>query len=523
MFNKNTTLYFLPFIVILLWSVMIVSCTDYDMEVGPGRDMLENTSTKNVFGPSLTALSFNASSNPYQLIEDVECEIIGDSMAECRVNYLMNDKMLVPHFEFNGSSVYVDGQQIKSDETRLDFRKPVVMTVNHHSFKKNYTVYFHSFTGLPVLWIETEGRQEITSKDEYLRASFKLVKDIAENGSEDVLLDTVNIKGSGNSTWDLPKKPYRLKFDKKVSLLDEPEDKSWLLLANFTDKTFLRNQIAFYMSSISMLDYTPRFHFVELMLNGEYVGTYQLGDKLKISKNRVNVGDGGFLLEVDAWATPDDITFRTDYQDQPYNIKDPDVSVGDENYDYVKNFITTAEQALFSNNFKDEKDGWKEYMDMDSFVEWYLINEIAKNNDAIFFTSCYMNLKRGGKLKMGPLWDFDIAFGNINYGEAFSPIGFWVRNASWYSRLFQDPAFVAKVKERFNYFYGRKDDIMRVINENAQYLRYSIEENNNKWGTFYSYTWPNYNIWGNYMNEVQYMKNWLNERFEWLKSEFDKM
>jgi hypothetical protein len=98
-----------------------------------------------------------------------------------------------------------------------------------------------------------------------------------------------------------------------------------------------------------------------------------------------------------------------------------------------------------------------------------------------------------------------------------------MRYAEWISRMFDDPVFVNKVKERFDYFYGRKDDIMRTINENAQYLKYAVRENENRWHTFYEYTWPNYDIWGSYQNEVQYMKEWLNSRFEWLKVEFDKM
>jgi hypothetical protein len=275
------------------------------------------------------------------------------------------------------------------------------------------------------------------------------------------------------------------------------------------------------MGSISSLDYTPRYHFVELMLNGMYMGTYQLGEKLKIGKDRVNVGDDGFLLEIDAKAADDEVTFMTEHLEQPVNIKDPEVVVEDENYNYIKSYLMKAENALYAENFTDETEGWQKYLDLDSFVDWYLINEIAKNCDAAFVSSCYMNLKRGGKLKMGPLWDFDLAFGNIDYSESYDPKGFLIKYVSWYSRLFQDPAFVAKVKERFNYFYSHKDDIMRDINENAQYLRYSVEENNNKWGTLYNYTWPNYDIWGNYLNEVQYLKNWLNERFEWLKKELE--
>ena len=89
--------------------------------------------------------------------------------------------------------------------------------------------------------------------------------------------------------------------------------------------------------------------------------------------------------------------------------------------------------------------------------------------------------------------------------------------------MFEDPEFVAKVKERFNYFYCRRDDIMREINANANYLKYAVQENENRWHTFYTYTWPNYDIWGSYNNEVQSMKEWLNARFEWLKGEFDKI
>ena len=123
---------------------------------------------------------------------------------------------------------------------------------------------------------------------------------------------------------------------------------------------------------------------------------------------------------------------------------------------------------------------------------------------------------------MGPLWDFDIAFGNTDYANR-GPEGFWIIYANWIYRMFQDPVFVTKVKERFNYFYSKRDDIMREINANDMYLNYAVQENENRWHTFYSYTWPNYDIWGSYNNEVQCMKEWLYARFEWLKGEFDKM
>lgn len=475
--------------------------------------------------PTLISLSFSCYDNPMQLTADVKGEIIGDSIVDCWVPNIMGDKELVPQVEYVGESIMFDDVPATIGSTKHDFKKPVKMTLVNDYKSKVYTIYVHSYTGLPVLWIETKDREEITSKDEYLRASFKMVENVRTRAAGDITEDSVSIKGRGNSTWDMEKKPYALKFDKKISLLGEPKDKSWVLLANYTDKTMLRNHIAFYMGKISNLDYTPRCHFVELMLNGRYNGTYQLCEKIKISGDRVNVGDDGFLMEIDARAMSesDSRYFVVNNLVQPVNIKDPDVEYYDDNYNYAREYVTIADSVLFSDGFADSNEGWQKFMDVNTFVDWYLINEISKNNDAILWSSCYMNLKRGEKLKMGPIWDFDIALGNVDYNGTYLTDGFWIKNTTWFSRLFEDPAFVSKVKERFNYFYNKRDDILREINANAIYLKYAVQENENRWHTFYTYIWPNYDIWGSYNNEIQSMKEWLNARFEWLKGEFDKM
>ena len=151
--------------------------------------------------------------------------------------------------------------------------------------------------------------------------------------------------------------------------------------------------------------------------------------------------------------------------------------------------------------------------------------EIGKNLDGIYDTSCYMHLARGGKLMMGPMWDMDVAFGNIDQANqtCYIPTGFYIKDVQWYKRLFTDPVFVKRVKERFNYFNNHLNDILSNINADAQYLRYSAEENNNVWGVLNVKTWPNYNIWGSYQNEVQDVKEWLVTRMKWLKTQFDKM
>lgn len=466
--------------------------------------------------PRLTSLEFRVSANLNSLIEDVYGEIIGDSVVECWARYIMDSKVLIPHFTFEGDEVTVDDQVLTSDVSTCDFKTPVKVTVKAGEQIKDYTVYMHAFTGLPVLWIDTQDHAEILSKEAYLDARFKLVEDVKTRAPGDVIEMDCTVKGRGNSTWLVDKKPYALKFENKVSLIDEPKDKSWVLLANHLDKTMLRNHLAFYMGNMSNLDYTPRSHFVELMLNGRYNGTYQLCEKVKVSKHRVNVGDDGFLLEVDKYAEVNDITFRLANVFYPINIKAPDMELGDDNYQYIRDYMTTVDSVLFSENFSDPCNGWQKYMDMDSFVDWYLINEIAKNNDAKFDTSCYMHLKRGEKLKMGPLWDFDLGFGNCDLNNTYDTAGYHVIRASWYSRLFKDPAFVARLKERFNYFYSKRDDCVREINTYAQYLKYSVAENNNRWNILYNPAKYNYDIWGNYQNEVQYLKQWLNKRFEWL-------
>ena len=157
-------------------------------------------------------------------------------------------------------------------------------------------------------------------------------------------------------------------------------------------------------------------------------------------------------------------------------------------------------------------------MDIDSFVDWYLINEIAKNGNGAFKKNCMMSLVRGGKLKMGPVWDFQKAFGDAGSTNA---TGFVIKNVNWYKRLFKDPAFVRRVKD--GYFYNHKNDIINGISANAEYLKYAILEDNNKWNTFTSAANSSGQAWALYQNTVFSMEKWLNSRMDWLKTEFDAM
>ena len=476
--------------------------------------------------PRLLTMEFVKADNQ-SLKENVKCKIIGDSIIECWLPGLLNEKLLKPRFTFEGTMVVIDGFEAESGKTEIDFTRPRTVAVAVSSKIQYYTIFVHSYTGLPLMFITTDGYKEVTSKEVYLPATMHLREDVKTRAAGDVIESRVNIKGRGNSSWKFPKKPFRLKFDEKISLLDMHKDKSWVLLPNYNDKSMLRNSLAFYMSSISNLDYTPESHFVELIFNNKHWGTYQLCEKVKISNHRVAVGDDGFLLEVDSRAPSeaDSRYFAVSHLENVVNIKDPEVAYGDANYNYAKDFVIKADNALFSNNFTDPKTGWQAYMDMDSFVDWYLIHEIGKNLDSNFDTSCYMHFARGGKLIMGPVWDMDVAYGNMNQANqsCYKPTGFHIKLTQWYSRLFRDPAFVKRVKERFNYFYRHQNDILANVNADAQYLKLSAQENNEVWHLFNVMTWPNYNIWGSYQNEVQELKTWFVTRMEWLKTQFDSM
>jgi hypothetical protein len=279
----------------------------------------------------------------------------------------------------------------------------------------------------------------------------------------------------------------------------------------------LHNQTAFYMSGISKIDYTPRFHYVDLMFNGRYAGTYMLGETLDGSSSRVNVGSDGYILSIGSNTTGS--TFATAHLEQPVSILYP-TSQPASVVNYIANFVREAETVLYSSNFTDKSYGWRYNMDEDSFVEWYLINEIAKNPGGAFKSSCIMNYRRGGKLEMGPVWDFEKAFGDAGSTGA---TGFVIKNVSWYKRLFKDPDFVAKVKERFAYYYDHQEDILKSINENAQYLKYAIQEDDTKWDTFLKYKNSEKNTLVLYQGQLSSMKSWLAERMKWLKEQFDAM
>ncbi|WP_196892579.1 CotH kinase family protein [Aureivirga marina] len=363
-------------------------------------------------------------------------------------------------------------------------------------------------TFLPLFSIETENEEPINSKEDYIKGTLTL---------ENQVFEEIKIRGRGNSTWALPKKPYQIKLDDKEGILEMPNDKKWILLANYSDKTLLRNYFAFSLGYISNLEWTPESKFVDVEINDEYVGVYQLTQKVEESSNRVNIGDDGYLLEVDQLnrIDVDDVYFQASKSNYYFNIKEPKLDLDSEEYNFIVDYLNNFEATLFSDEEKSLEE-LSEFIDIDSFVDWYLINEIAKNNDAIFYSSVYMNLIPGEKLKMGPIWDFDIAFGNVNYNGNEKPEGFWIKNAAWYQRLFENDEFKQKVKNRFEYFYENKEALLDQLKKQAKHIELSRETNFETWEILGTYVWPNYVFFDTYEEELTYLEDWFLDRMNWL-------
>ncbi len=295
------------------------------------------------------------------------------------------------------------------------------------------------------------------------------------------------------------------------------------MLANYTDRTSLRNNIAFKLASLTDLEYTPRMFFCDVYSNGDYIGIYNLTEHLKVSAERINIGKNGYVIEV----TPsdriesDESFFST--QRLHFTFKDPDVEYETEQYNWIKQHINKIENILYSHEFASPHSGYSKYIDVESFADWYIVNELTKNPDARMFASCFMNIVRDEKLKMGPVWDFDIAFGNCNYSGCESYEGFWIKESPWFERLFKDTAFVNVVRSRFKKMKQNQKVISSYIRMQSIFINNARVADNKVWQYLGVPVWPNYVVFDSFEKEVQYLQDWLNQRFDWLEKALDNL
>ena len=406
----------------------------------------------------------------------------------------------------------------------LSSKNPIEVTVDMAKTIKAEFFNPDQFTGLPIIYVNTNG-VAIDSKEDYVEGVASI---IGGENYPDLVEAEMKIKGRGNSTWwqggVWGKKPYQIKFDDKTEVLNIPKDKKWVLLAELSDKSLIRNKISREMGDISRFDYVPKAEYVELFINDQHAGTYLIGQKVEESKNRVNVGDKGYLIEIDQTnrIDEDDVYFTTDgwskFPSNLFNIKEPSLELNSSEYNLIKNHIIDFEEALFGDDFTDADLGYRAFIDLDSFIDWYLINEICKNQDAATYSSIYFNYIPGEKIKMGPLWDFDLAYGNVDYSNATYPEGFHIKSNPWYKRMFEDPYFNSLVKDRFLYYETNLDMLLNKIDLIEKYLEKSQQKNFEIWPILGQYVWPNPVYYDTHHEEVEHLKDWIEQRMTWLKT-----
>lgn len=344
---------------------------------------------------------------------------------------------------------------------------------------------------IPKVCIETPNAAEIVSKEIWISNANITVYD--EYGDLDLSVKT-SIKGRGNSTWNYPKKPYALKFDSKTPVLGMPKHKRWVLLANWIDRTLLRNDIAFELGRRTMA-WAPRGKFVELYLNGEHKGNYYLCEHIKVDGSRVDVEGldeesdfndasqvtGGYILEFDVYGPNDEVNyFYSSVKNLPVTIKEPDEDVitswTHPGYLYIKEYVGKIERI-----FEEDKnicERWAEIdelMDVTSYIDWWLVHEVCGNGEPIHPKSSYMYKERDGKLYAGPLWDFD-------WGT-FTPKadGAIIAHTIWYGYLFGYAEFKASVKKRWGEVKSIYESVSAYLDEQAENLRESNDINIGMW------------------------------------------
>ena len=385
--------------------------------------------------------------------------------------------------------------------------------------------HLYQLTSLPTVTIHTKDGVIPYDKENEIESQITIISD---NGTK-LLYQPGGIRERGNASRSFPKKPYRIKFDKKQNLLNAPaKAKKWTLINNYGDKTLMRNLLAFELSRLMGMPYTPYGTAVDVMLNGEYKGCYQLCDQIEVNKDRVNITEmeptdisgnaltGGYLIEVDAYAY-DEVKWFNSTKGNPVTIKSPDDDeITDEQFNYIKQYFNTMESK------------WTTYLDLNTFLRHFLVGELSGNTDT--YWSVYMYKQRDDDMiHTGPVWDFDLAFENDNRTYPIMNNSDWIysstgscagnmrqfvnnivkNNAAAKSQLLQ---IWGEVREA-----GLTEEYMTAyIDQMEQHLQQSQKLNFLRWPIMSQKVHQNPKIWGSYTAEVQNVRRYMQERIAWM-------
>ena len=362
---------------------------------------------------------------------------------------------------------------------------------------------------------------------------------------------SITIERRGNSSQWQGKTPYRFETvddegeNSNVELLGMPAENDWVLYAPWQDKTMIRNVLTYQLSN-EMVRYASRSRYVELYLNDEYRGIYVLMEKIKRDGNRVDIskldpdeitGDdvtGGYILKFDWFYTGDNIGgFESEFDDVIYNYHYPKPSdIVPEQEAYIEEYINGFETIMMGTDYTNDSTGYPSMMNVESFVDFILLQELAKNVDAYRLSTYIYKDKESidNRLTAGPVWDFNHGFGNCDYGETWE-VDNWLleynpeggdQMAFWWELLWEDLAFQHKAAVRYTELRQTifsEEHIYSIIDSIADYLGPAVDRNFGRWPLLGNYIWPNYYVFDTYEEEIDYLKSWTAQRLAWMDSD----
>lgn len=365
----------------------------------------------------------------------------------------------------------------------------------------------------------------------------------------------IAIEKRGSSSQQFPKKSYGFELQDELgegineSLLAMPKEEDWILYAPYSDKTLIRNVLTFTLGA-SLGHYSPRCRFVELFIDNEYQGVYVLMEKVKRDKNRVDVAKlttdevadeditGGYIIKIDKTTGSGGEGWHSDYYNYYnsgktyYQYEYPkQENINQVQKEYIQQYVQLFEKSLREKNF-DAANGFLELANDKSFIDYFIMTELSKNVDG-YRLSTFLYKDKNERLNIGPLWDYNLAYGNANYYNGAAHRGHQYladlggdanQVPFWWRVLLENDGFKSKVKSRWdelraNHFSDQRIEF--VTDSLVVLLAQAQTRNFNKWPVIGQHVWPNAYVGHSYMSEVNWMKNWLSSRINWLDGEIN--
>lgn len=476
---------------------------------------------------ALWKFDFPASKNPV-LGKDVRCDCNGKKIS-AKVNSAALAQELCPEFSFRGISLFVDGQLQRNGVSTQSFSGTVrYVLTNYDNTTTTYEVTLSE--AYPTVYI-THSADHI-DRNNYTDATIRIIDPEHRYWDVDEYESKMQIKGRGNSTWyNFPKKPFRIKLAQSGRIFGMEGNRDWALLANYSDKSLLRNQVGQKLAEIVHMSWVPQSFNVDLYMNGVYWGSYDFTEHKEVAKHRINIDveAGDCYLEIEA-KKDNPVCFDTKKMNIPIMFSDPEKPSAELQAE-IKNYLNDFETALTSSWFDDPAKGYEAYIDVESFAKNFIIQELTKNIDADLFKSLFLVKRKGGKLEFYHVWDFDLALGNCNYLNAHAqtstgPKGWYIMNhtqeginTGWYYHMFKGPKFKAVVKRIWQEAYPELQKVPDFIWTRYGEIAGSAGRNFTRWPILGTYVWPNVVWLGNYRSEVEYMADFYSQRLEWMNGE----